>query len=366
MAISSLNRSSFSNPISSTSSTERVSPAAQSVESLPEVQPQNDLRQLFMADSFEAGPSQVGGAAGGAQAGTAEGPAAMMNQMAQMLGQIMQLLQAMGSQMKGNPGGASGEGQQGQTAPVGGAGAARGTAPSTPSAPTEQAAAAPAAAAPAAPAPAAAAAPAQAPAPAAAPSADVSKSQASAPAANKSTSPGNSMSFTNDGKTPMTLKFTPNAGGQDVQSITLKPGESRNVDFPQGWSGNFRSDKGDGTAATLGEVKFDGGSDGKTFYDVSYIEGNNAAMTIAPENGGKTSGTLDNLLANAPDSIKAKDASGQAYGIKKSTTSNVQDASVVDYYRQKVGSGDGYVIPTDDASTLGTNDKHLSVHLSND
>ncbi len=56
----------------------------------------------------------------------------------------------------------------------------------------------------------------------------------------------------------------------------------------------------------------------------------------------------------------------EAYGIKKSTTSNVQDSSVVDFYRQKVGAGDGYVIPADDARTLGTNDNHLSVHLSND
>jgi hypothetical protein len=58
-------------------------------------------------------------------------------------------------------------------------------------------------------------------------------------------------------------------------------------------------------------------------------------------------------VASAPDSIK------------KTTTSNVQDPQVVDYFRKQVGADQGYVIPTDDASTLGTSDTHLNVHLKN-
>jgi hypothetical protein len=127
---------------------------------------------------------------------------------------------------------------------------------------------------------------------------------------------------------------------------------------------NFRSSSGDGAAATLGEVKFDG-SGGQTYYDVSYIEGDNASMTIQPESGGKKSGTEKDLLASAPDSIKARDANGHVYGIKKTTTSNVQDPSVVDFYRKHVGADEGYVIPTDDASTLATKDSHLVVHMKN-
>lgn len=175
---------------------------------------------------------------------------------------------------------------------------------------------------------------------------------------------GNTMTFQNDGTKPMTIQFTPNAGEKPVDSVTLAPGEKRTVGFPQGWSGNFRSTQGAGAAATLGEVKFNGGGN-QTYYDVSYIEGHNASMTIQPESGGRKSGTLDNLLASAPDAIKARDASGAVYGLKKTTTSNVQDGAVVDYFRKQVGEAQGYVIPTDDASTLGTSDSHLSVHLKN-
>ncbi len=144
---------------------------------------------------------------------------------------------------------------------------------------------------------------------------------------------GNTMTFSNDGTKPMNIQFTPNAGEKPVDAVTLAPGEKRMVEFPQGWSGNFRSTSGDGSAATLGEVKFNGGSN-QTYYDVSYIEGHNASMTIQPQSGGRKSGTLDNLVASAPDSIKAKDASGTAYGIKNTTTSNVQDGQVVDYFRK--------------------------------
>ncbi|MBE4748134.1 hypothetical protein G4177_08060 [Corallococcus sp. ZKHCc1 1396] len=174
----------------------------------------------------------------------------------------------------------------------------------------------------------------------------------------------NTMTLHNDGTTPMKVNFTPNAGEKAVDAVTLKPGESRTVQFPDGWSGNFRTDAGDGKNATLGEVKFDGGH-GKTYYDVSYIEGHNAAMTMQPQSGGRLSGTTENLLASAPDSVKAKGADGQAYGIKKSTTSNVQDPEVVDFFRKHVGADQGYVIPTDDASTLGSSDSNLVVHLKN-
>lgn len=174
----------------------------------------------------------------------------------------------------------------------------------------------------------------------------------------------NSMTFENKGDKPMTIAFTPNADGSaKPDDLILQPGETKTQNFDANWSGNFRSTKGDGANATLGEVKFDGSS-GQTFYDVSYIEGNNAAMTIGPAKGdGRVSGTLDDLVANAPDSIKAKDADGNVYGLKKSTTANQQDPAVVDYYRQHVAADKGYVIPSDDASTLGSSSKNLKVEL---
>ena len=174
----------------------------------------------------------------------------------------------------------------------------------------------------------------------------------------------NSLTFENKGDKPLTLTFTPNADGSAKPGdLTLQPGETKTQNFDANWSGNFRSTAGDGANATLGEVKFDGSS-GQTYYDVSYIEGNNAAMTIGPAKGdGRVSGTLDDLVSNAPDSIKAKDENGNVYGLKKSTTANQQNAAVVDYYRQHVAADKGYVIPSDDASTLGSSTKNLKVEL---
>ncbi|WLS79803.1 hypothetical protein Q3V30_04660 [Erwinia pyri] len=174
----------------------------------------------------------------------------------------------------------------------------------------------------------------------------------------------NSLTFENKGDKPMTISFTPNADGSaKPDDLTLQPGETKTQKFDPNWSGNFRSSQGDGANVTLGEVKFDGGS-GQTFYDVSYIEGNNAAMTIGPAKGdGRVSGTLEDLVSNAPESIKARDADGNVYGLKKSTTANQQDPAVVDYYRQHVAADKGYVIPSDDASTLGSSSKNLKVEL---
>lgn len=176
---------------------------------------------------------------------------------------------------------------------------------------------------------------------------------------------GNTLNFTNKRDTPMTVVFTGNAGQPAMAPITLKPGETLTQSFPEGWSGNFRTTDAGGANVTLGEVKFNGGADGKqTFYDVSYIEGNNARMTIEPEGGGPVSGTLKDIVSGAPDSIKARDANGNVYGLKKTTNAEAIDESVVNYYRTVVGEGEGYVVPKDDASTRGTNSSNLNVQIA--
>lgn len=176
---------------------------------------------------------------------------------------------------------------------------------------------------------------------------------------------GNSLTFVNEGDTPLTIAFTANAGQAGIPPITLQPGETLAQGFPAGWSGNFRSTAGDGAHVTLGEVAFNGGVDGnQTFYDVSYIEGNNARMTIEPSEGGAKSGTLDDIVSDAPDAIKARDEQGNVYGLKKTTTSEVFDDPVIDYYRAAVGEGEGYVVPKDDISTLGTGSNSLTVRVA--
>ncbi|WP_304608702.1 thaumatin family protein [Hyalangium versicolor] len=321
------------------------------------------LKKMLSSDGFDA--------PGGLKGGQLEATVKMLTQVAELLAQSVKML---GSELSGGAQGLSGAGGAAQCGvpDLGGdAGADLGGVPDLGGdlggvpdlAGAEGGDPALAAEAGAAPAAAQAAQAAQAPAAAAPTSAPEAPSEAKAVSGSNGAPKGErTMTFTNDGKSDMTINFTPNAGEKEIPPLTLKPGETTTVDFPEGWCGNFRSANGDGKNATLGEVKFNGGGN-QTFYDVSYIEGANAAMTIAPDSGGKVSGTMDNLLASAPDSIKAKDDAGNVYGIKKTTTSNVVDQGVVDYYRQKVGADQGYVIPWDDASTLGTSSSNLTVHL---
>ncbi|MBN8231196.1 hypothetical protein JYK02_27115 [Corallococcus macrosporus] len=79
MSISSLNRSSFSQPLSSPS---QLQPAA--VAGTQAQQPRGDLRRMLMTDSFEQGPARAGGASGDFNA-----------QLAQVMGQLSQLMQAL-------------------------------------------------------------------------------------------------------------------------------------------------------------------------------------------------------------------------------------------------------------------------------
>ncbi|AFE04250.1 hypothetical protein COCOR_01726 [Corallococcus coralloides DSM 2259] len=335
MALSPLSQSSVASSSFSprTSATELSSPVSRPTADVAKAKcGAGSLQGMFQADGFDA-------PAGAGRKGALQGgnPVEQLAQMVQMVNQLVDLLGGMngaGAQQAAGPGAAPATAQAAAPAP----------AQATPAAQTTPAAQG-------------------TPAPAA-PQKDAAVAGPQSVGGSSAAKGKNTITLNNDGDKPMTVNFTPNAGEKPVDSVTLKPGESRTVQFPDNWSGNFRSDSGDGKNATLGEVKFDGGF-GNTYYDVSYIEGHNTAMTIQPDGGGRLSGTMDNLLANAPDSVKAKGADGSAYGIKKSTTSNVQDPEVVDFFRKHVGADQGYVIPTDDASTLGSKNSNLVVHLKN-
>lgn len=169
------------------------------------------------------------------------------------------------------------------------------------------------------------------------------------------------VSFVNDGTAPMTLKFTPGAGEAAMPDTVIPPGGSAMVQFPEGWSGNVRSTKGDG-AATLLELTFD---KDKTWANVSHIDGSNAGMTIQNPGDPVKTGKMTNLLEGAPDELLLRDENGKAYGIKPSTVSNVTDQNVVDYLGLKIPVGDGYKYPTDDLSTTSFPTSNLVVHMAN-
>lgn len=176
------------------------------------------------------------------------------------------------------------------------------------------------------------------------------------------------LNFTNESNEDITIKFTPNPGSKELQDVTLKPGESMSQEMPEGWAGNIRKSTNDQDIATLGEFKFGDNSAGsnanganQTYYDVSLIEGYNGNMTITPSGGGRTSGSSEDLLQGAPESVKAKDADGNTIGINKTTVAEQFNSEVVDYLRTKVDADESYVVPKDDLSTLGTQKNQLDV-----
>ena len=320
MSISSLNRASFFQPSSSISQLKPATAPAQGVVGgSPAQQPRNDLRQMFMADSFEQGPSKLGGASGD-----------VSKQLSDMVGQLMQLVKLLETQSLGG----AAQGAQGASAPVGGA------------APAQQAA--PVSAAPAAPAaPNASAAPS---APAAAPTANTAApahptynsdagpgfgppsagstepAPANAPwlAKNNVGSPYNSNmqlidegqkgqfkytnTFTNKTNEPQTITLWNKTGengnpndGQNFdkstpKTFTLQPGQSQVVAFDTNSSVAWAASK-DGTAKpgansgqTWGEATFANSGTGWSGFDTSQIApaGHNGKMSITNEATGKT------------------------------------------------------------------------------
>lgn len=169
------------------------------------------------------------------------------------------------------------------------------------------------------------------------------------------------VSFVNDGTEPMHLKFTPNAGEAPIPDIIVPPGQGVTVQFPEGWSGNVRSTKGDGPA-TLLELTFD---PDKTWANVSHIDGSNAGITIQNPGDPVKTGIMKNLLENAPEHLLLRDENGKPYGIKPSTVNNITNQEVVDYLAGKIPVGYGYKYPTDDLSTTAFPSSNLVVHMAN-
>ncbi|RKH10069.1 hypothetical protein D7V97_14810 [Corallococcus sp. CA053C] len=101
MSIASLNRSSFSLPLLSTSPLKPAATPARGVVGTPEQQPQNDLWRKLMTDSFEQGPIKAGGASGGFE-----------KELSQLVGQLLQLAKGLETQALGGQGSDLGQGDQ--------------------------------------------------------------------------------------------------------------------------------------------------------------------------------------------------------------------------------------------------------------
>ncbi|MBN8468557.1 hypothetical protein JYJ95_18755 [Corallococcus exiguus] len=336
MSISSLNRAASFQPSSSISQLKPAAAPTQGVEGSQAQQPRNDLRRMFMADSFEAGPSKLGGASGDFQ-----------KQLSEIVAQLTQLVKLLQTQ---SPAGL-GQGAEGAASAVGGVGgaapaqqAAPASSASTFEAPSASAAPAPSAASPSAAAPAAPSAQGAAPASSAAapahptynsdagpgfgpPSAGSTEpAPANAPwlAKNNVGSPYNSNmqlidesqkgqfkytnTFTNKTSEPQTITLWNKTGengnpndGQNFdkstpKTFTLQPGQSQVVAFDSNTSVAWAASK-DGTAKpgansgqTWGEATFANSGTGWSGFDTSQIApaGHNGKMSISNEATGKT------------------------------------------------------------------------------
>ncbi|WP_375757625.1 hypothetical protein [Corallococcus exercitus] len=287
MSISSLNRASFSQPLSSPS---QLQPAA--VAGTQAQQPRSDLRRMLMTDSFEQGPGRAGGASGDFGA-----------QLAQAVSQLSQLVKALEVPSLG------GLGEDAPTvAPkVGGAGAAAPTASAAaPAHPTYNSDAGPGFGPPSA--------------------GSTEPAPANAPwlAKNNVGSPYNSNmqlidegqkgqfkytnTFTNKTNEPRTITLWNKTGengnpndGQNFdkstpKTFTLQPGQSQVVAFDSNSSVAWCASK-DGSAKpgansgqTWGEATFANSGTGWSGFDTSQIApaGHNGRMSITNEATGKT------------------------------------------------------------------------------
>jgi hypothetical protein len=142
--------------------------------------------------------------------------------------------------------------------------------------------------------------------------------------------------------------------GDAFKSVTLQPGTYQTVALPAGFSGRVQKMTGRvDEPATWAEVTFNGYKD-MTFFDASYIRGNNGAMVMKMRDNSAIAGTQEDLLSEAPDDAKGTSSSGQPY---LKATEGFDGSVVLDlvaFYRNKLPSGLGYVRNFDDSATKGS------------
>ncbi|CAF0939253.1 unnamed protein product, partial [Didymodactylos carnosus] len=147
------------------------------------------------------------------------------------------------------------------------------------------------------------------------------------------------------------------------KTITVLPGQSKTVEFVAGWEGRAQKLTGaSNEPATWAEFHFNAWND-MTFGDISYIRGNNGAMVMTSEDGSMKSGTSENLIAEAPASLRKTDSSGTSILDATEPYTGGKNNALIQYYRSKVQEGQGYIEHTDDKSAHGTTSKQLKLDV---
>ncbi|KAF7728371.1 hypothetical protein EC973_006179 [Apophysomyces ossiformis] len=154
---------------------------------------------------------------------------------------------------------------------------------------------------------------------------------------------------------PIEVKQLSNGGGGSAAS-TLAGGASTTIDVPSNWGGRIWGHKEGAespNAASLAEFLLRNPSDGSDYYDVSFVDGYNLPMSIAP-NGQSGSGYICGTpscssLPTCPNGSEVKDSDGNVVGCQ----SSCRDCVTSDYASKVTAAcPDVYAFSTDDTTSM--------------
>lgn len=170
------------------------------------------------------------------------------------------------------------------------------------------------------------------------------------------------------GNAPQTFNFYGDVAafqpqfGDAYKSITLQPGTYQTVTLPNNFSGRVQKMTGHvDEPATWAEVTFSGWKD-LTFFDVSYIRGNNGAMVMKMADNSAIAGTQEDLMSEAPADTKGVSSTGQPYLKATEGFDGSLTLDLVEFYRDKIPTSLGYVRNFDDTATKASPCKQMIIN----
>ncbi|KAG0167079.1 hypothetical protein DFQ28_003616 [Apophysomyces sp. BC1034] len=148
-------------------------------------------------------------------------------------------------------------------------------------------------------------------------------------------------------------------GGSGGQSSTLSAGSSTEISVPSNWGGRIWGHKENDestNAASLAEFLLRNPADGSDYYDVSFVDGYNLPMSIAPN--GQSADSSNGYICGTPSCAKlptcpsdseVKDSNGNVVGCQSSCRDCTSSR-----YADTVGAScpDVYAYSTDDTTSM--------------
>ncbi|CAM4982881.1 unnamed protein product [Rotaria socialis] len=147
------------------------------------------------------------------------------------------------------------------------------------------------------------------------------------------------------------------------KTILLRRNQSLSVRLDNGWEGRVQRITGaSNDPATWAEVHFNAWHN-MTFADISFIRGYNGSMVFSTNDGSLHTGTRDNLYRGAPYRCKRRDSGGNYVLDATEPYGGGQNGELIAYYRSRVPTGHGYIVPNDHASSHGTRRTDINLKI---